>query len=59
MKAKGLNEYLKDDPSLTKKLTYEEFQNSIVLCADLDDGIEEAYEKYRKLKVKSSYVGSY
>ncbi len=48
MHSKGLRECLKDDPSLTKKLTYEEFQNSIVSCADLDDGIEEAYEKCRK-----------
>lgn len=48
MKSKGLQEILKENPSLTRKLTYEEFQNSIVSCENLDDGIEEAYEIYRK-----------
>lgn len=49
MKTKGLNEYLKDSPSLTQKITYEEFQNSIISCDDLDDGVEEVYETYRNL----------
>lgn len=48
MKAKGLNEYLTDTPSLTQKITYKEFQNSIISCVDFDDGVEEAYEEYRK-----------
>lgn len=47
MKSKGLNEILEENPSLTRELTYEEFKNSIVLCADLDDGVEEAYETYK------------
>lgn len=49
MKLKGLKEYLEEDPSLTRKITYEEFQNSIILCDDLDDGVEEVYETYRNL----------
>lgn len=48
MKSEGLEEYLKDDPSLTRKISYEELQNSIISCVDLDDGVEEAYEEYRK-----------
>lgn len=47
MKSKGLKEYLEEDPSLTRKLTYEELQNNIVSCTDLDDSIEEAYRTYR------------
>lgn len=49
MKLKGLKECLEEDPSLTRKITYEEFQNSIVSCADLDDGVEEAYDSYKKV----------
>lgn len=52
MHLKGLKEYLKDDPTLTQKLTYEEFQNSNVLCAHLDDGVEETYETYRNFSIK-------
>lgn len=47
MKQKGLIEVLQEDSSLTREITYEEFQNSIVSCADLDDGVEEAYRTYR------------
>lgn len=49
MKSKGLKEYLEDDPSLTQKITYEEFQNSIISCADLDDGVEDAYKTYKQV----------
>lgn len=48
MKEKELQKYIKDDPNLARKITYEEFQNSIIPCEDLDDGVKEAYEEYRQ-----------
>lgn len=46
---KGLAEYLDDDPSLKREMTYEEFNNSITTGFD-DSGIEEAFETYCKVK---------
>lgn len=44
-----LERFLEQDPSLTRKISYEEFQNSMVSFSELDDGIEEAYESYKKV----------
>lgn len=49
IKPKGLSDYLREDPSLTRKITYEEFKNSEVSGASLDDGIEEAYNAYKEI----------
>lgn len=48
VKPKGFHDYLKDDESLTKKMTYEEFINSQKTGFD-DSGIEEAYEAYKRV----------
>lgn len=56
MYQKGLKEYLEEDPSLTKELIYKEFQNSIVSCDDLDNGIEAAYDSYKKAKTNNSSI---
>ncbi len=50
IKAKGLNEILEEDPSLTKKITYEEFMNGATASQDSDVSIETAYESYKKVK---------
>ena len=49
IKPKGLQDYLNDDPSLTEKITYEEFINSQKTTGIKDDGVEEAYNSYLKV----------
>lgn len=48
IKPKGLQDFLNEDPSLTEKITYEEFENGQKAINMKDDGIAEAYESYRK-----------
>ena len=49
IKQKGFQDYLNDDQSLTEKITYEEFINSQKATNQKDDGIEEAYDSYRRV----------
>lgn len=50
IKPKGLKDYLAEDPSLSEKITYEEFQRRQNASADIkDDGVAEAYEAYCKI----------
>lgn len=46
IKPKGLNEFLHEDKTLTRKITYEEF--SRVESGFDDSRIDEAYEVYKK-----------
>lgn len=48
IKQKGFHDYLKDDETLTRKITYEEFINSQKSGFD-DSGIEKAYEAYKRV----------
>ena len=48
IKPKGLKEFLAEDKSLTTRMTYEEFTNSVQSGFD-DIGIEEAYETYKRV----------
>ncbi len=48
IKPKGLQEILTENPSLRKKITYEEYQDSIQSGFD-DTGIEEAYRAYQSV----------
>lgn len=47
VKPKGLNEMLKEDPSLTQKMTYEEATD--VKYGFSDDGLEDAYREYKEV----------
>lgn len=50
IKPKGLQDFLTEDPSLTEKITYEEFVRRQQTTATIkDDGVEEAYNAYRKV----------
>ncbi len=49
IKAKGLKEILEESPSLTRKITYEEFMNGATAPIDSDVSIETAYEYYEKM----------
>lgn len=44
---KGLQEFLKEDVSLTEKISYEEFEEKKAAPGNSDDGISEAYRTYR------------
>lgn len=46
---KSLKDFLEEDKSLTEKMNYEEFKNSIVNGIN-DSGLEEAYDEYLKVK---------
>ena len=48
IKQKGFYDYLKDNETLTSKITYEEFINSQKSGFD-DSGIEKAYEAYKRV----------
>lgn len=48
VKQKEFHDYLKDDETLTRKMTYEEFINSQKIGFD-DSGIENAYEVYKRV----------
>lgn len=47
IKSKGLEDFLKEDPSLTKEITYEEFESNQKVVNIEDDGIEESYDAYK------------
>lgn len=49
VKQKGFKDYLNDDPSLTEKITYEEFIYSQKATGQKDDGVEEVYNDYLKV----------
>ncbi len=49
IKPKGLQDFLNEDPSLTEKITYEEFENGQKAINMKDDGIAEAYDAYRRV----------
>lgn len=50
IKQKGFQDYLNDDPSLTEKITYEEFIRRQQMSANQkDDGVKEAYNSYLKV----------
>ncbi len=49
LKPKGLQDFLNEDPSLTEKITYEEFENGQKAINMKDDGIVEAYDAYRRV----------
>lgn len=52
IKPKGLQEILAENPSLTRKLRYEEYQDSIQGNFD-DADIEEAYRAYQSVMADS------
>ena len=56
IKQKGFQDYLNDDPSLTEKITYEEFMNKKATPKDNEEiSIEDAYDSYcRVLEAKNS-----
>lgn len=49
IKPKGLQDFLDENPSLTEKITYEEYMNSQKATNQKDDGVEEAYNGYLKV----------
>lgn len=50
IKPKRFQDYLNDDPSLTEKITYEEFvRRQQVPSNQKDDSVEEAYNAYLKV----------
>ncbi len=51
---KGLDALLNDDPSLQKKLTYEEYLAGKSVPDNSDYQIEEVYEEYRSFLQKES-----
>ena len=51
---KGLDALLNDDPSLQKKLTYEEYLAGKSVPDNSDHQIEEVYEEYRSFLQKES-----
>lgn len=46
MKIKGLEGYLQDDISLSRKITYQEYQRKEAAPGNTDYEIEEAYSEY-------------
>lgn len=49
---KGLDALLEDDPSLRKKLTYEDYLAGKCVPDNSDHQIEEVYEEYRSFLEK-------
>lgn len=48
-KVKGLKDYLKDDASLCRKVTYENFMQKEITSNNQDYKMEDAYQSYRKV----------
>ncbi len=46
MKIKGLEEYLQDDADLSKKITYQEYEEKKAAPMNSDHRIEDAYAEY-------------
>lgn len=50
IKSKGLKEILEENPSLSRKITYEEYVDGKANPQNSDDHIEIAYANYKKVK---------
>ncbi len=50
VKAKGLEEILRESPALSEKYTYQEYMDGKAAPLNSDDLIEIAYANYRKVK---------
>lgn len=50
VKSKGLKEILAENPSLTRKITYEEYESGKANPQNSDESIEVAYANYKKVK---------
>ncbi len=48
MKTKDLQDYLQEDASLCKKITYEQFMHKEITSNNRDYKMENAYQAYRK-----------
>lgn len=48
IKPKGLKEILEENPSLARKVTYEEFEDGACTPRDEEEPLERAYESYRQ-----------
>ena len=46
VKTKGIMDFIKEDKSLSKKITYEEYENKKAVPKNSDIPIEKAYEAY-------------
>lgn len=50
IKPKSIQDFLDEDPSLTEKITYEEFIEKKAASKDNEEiSIEEAYDSYRRV----------
>lgn len=47
--AKSIMDFIREDPGLSEKITYEEFIERSSKSGFDDNGIEEAYEAYKKV----------
>lgn len=51
--AKSIMDFIREDPGLSEKITYEEYVERCNRPGGFDDsGIEEAYEAYKRVKEK-------
>lgn len=50
VKSKGLKEILEENPSLTRKITYEDFETGKATPQNSDDPFEEAYKNFKRIK---------
>ena len=50
VKSKGLKEILTENPSLSRKITYEEYKGGKAVPQNSDEPIESAYANYKKVK---------
>lgn len=50
VKSKGLKEILEENPSLLRKITYEEYADGKAVPQNSDESIESAYANYKKVK---------
>lgn len=50
IKQKSIMDFIREDPGLSEKITYEEYMKRLNRPSGFDDsGIEEAYETYKKV----------
>lgn len=50
IKSKGLKEILKENPSLSIPITYDEYKKGKTVPQNSDESLETAYANYRKVK---------
>ncbi len=50
IKSKGLKEILAENPSLRRKITYEEYMNGKAVPQNSDESIETAYANFKRVK---------